>query len=821
MNSIDPNLINRYLSNDLTQEEKIEFEKELNQNPSLQKEVEFQKEMLEGIKRASTRNKIKQTGKTYHFNKKITTAGIILATILVASLIGYIINSTNPESTNDSESETQKSFTEILEQSAPIDNLASEFFVLNGKDSVVLSKSGVLLSIPENAFLLNGKPFKEKAIVQWQEAIDGATIVKSGLSTMADDRLLETQGMFGFQAYTEKGEKLTVNPAVGVYVQAPVNEYKKDMQLFSGEKSENGIINWVNPKPLMKIPIPVDMKELNFYPKGYEAKLDELKKPKTKEYRDSLYLSFDEGNKKKNQTSIVDKPIIVEKKEAQKNYLNDDIQYKVESIVVQGLKNGINGDVILKFDNSRSYWGTLQVTLLSDGNSFRPNEKYYEDFLEEAPIEYEELSLKKNGTYVPASEPMRRLESNYKKTIIQTIEIEETNNLFSITISYPFKYYSLRKDIGIITDTLKAKILVRPIVDKPIKTIPPSKVLAFWQPKFNNTLLSTREFERRVATIHTTCDEKLLNLYTSNLSKPIMEIDEMAVSLGYKQFSEFAKEQIGAVNPNSPHLKGLQNFYADAVKKLSEEAQNNRKKLRELEQKWNQEVSEERNKEKDRTNKREATNLTEEYNFNLKNVCKQLGKTVGFQIHGGGTIFNIDKYVMDATVSRTSTTIVDPETGKTAEIVYNPFSFTVKEDKNYPKLYAYLFPSELNSYQRISPKKGTFDYPLNNDIQYDVCIVGIADDGYYYQEVKGINKGDLGELSLNKITESELDHKINALNEARGIVNRMSITDELSWLIKEQKNYVVQKRRKEEAAFRNIIKKVIFPCFVELSESTF
>ena len=668
MNSIDPNLINRYLSNDLTQEEKIEFEKELNQNPSLQKEVEFQKEMLEGIKRASTRNKIKQTGKTYHFNKKITTAGIILATILVASLIGYIINSTNPESTNDSESETQKSFTEILEQSAPIDNLASEFFVLNGKDSVVLSKSGVLLSIPENAFLLNGKPFKEKAIVQWQEAIDGATIVKSGLSTMADDRLLETQGMFGFQAYTEKGEKLTVNPAVGVYVQDPVNEYKKDMQLFSGEKSENGIINWVNPKPLMKIPIPVDMKELNFYPKGYEAKLDELKKPKTKEYRDSLYLSFDE-RKKRNIFS--DSMIVVAESKLDSNVLGSkNERYIAEINDILGFQNDltkkINGNIEFILDKNQQNIGLLRLTMnvQHEGYTFEPNVKLPIDFKVNSQFEYEELALEKSNNYSVVSELETKSESNYSRVIKQFINLKERKKPFTITFKYKYAYYT---EIGVrrkIIEIVKSQIIIKPINIEPIKTIPPSKVLAFWQPKFNNTLLSTREFERRMATIHTTCDEKVLDLYTSNLSKPMMEIDEMAVSLGYKQFSKYAKEQIGAVNPNSPHLKGLQNFYTDAVKKLAEEAQNNRKKIRELEQKWNQEISEERNKEKDRTNKREATNLTEEYNFNLKNVCKQLGKTVGFQIHGGGTIFNIDKYVMDATVSRTSTTIVDPETGK-------------------------------------------------------------------------------------------------------------------------------------------------------------
>jgi hypothetical protein len=249
-----------------------------------------------------------------------------------------------------SESSEVKTLIETLKEKSPIDNLASEFFFWKGSDSVVLSKEGVLLSIPENAFLLNGAPYSKNAIVQWQEAIDGATIVKSGLSTMAGDRLLETQGMFGIQAYTEKGEKLTVNPKVGIYVQAPVDQYKKDMQLFSGEKGKDGTINWVNPKPLMKIPVPVDMKDLNFYPQGYEAKLDELKNPKEKKYRDSLYLSFDEEDFSQTVTSSTEAIGDVKEKDPYNYNLTDTIKVEVNQdyIQVYSVKN-VSPSKVLSF----------------------------------------------------------------------------------------------------------------------------------------------------------------------------------------------------------------------------------------------------------------------------------------------------------------------------------------------------------------------------------------------------------------------------------------------------------------------------------------
>ncbi|MBI1837328.1 MAG: hypothetical protein HYR91_08700 [Flavobacteriia bacterium] len=817
-------MINRYLSNELSDSEKATFEKELAQNKNLQKELAFQQEIIEGIQRATTRLQIQKIGKSYHFYKGITSAGITLVIILAISLLSYLIYTNSSSTKSQNETSISSSLIEQLEAIAPIENLASEFFEWKGNDSIVLSKSGVLLSIPENAFLLNGKPYNQNAIIQWQEAKDATTIVKSGLSTMADDRLLETQGMFGFQAYTEKGEKLTVNPKVGVYVQTPVNEYKKDMQLFSGEKGKDGLINWTNPKPLEKIPVSVDMKNLDFYPKGYETKLDALKKPTNKKYRDSLYLSFDEINNYSNTDSLskifgveninqrsfnyeqtylasnsnlnqIESPedkvhvsFSYEKTDEYvlvKCYLSIIDNWKIGAINTKS--NSFLFPTILKLNNSKDY----NIV----GSILGPKPKYQND---ENNITY----LYYDG-FIEISQKIKPLKD--KNIVVKgVIEFQTCNNTHCL---YP---YSNQFTIAIPNYNTTSYIH-------------PSKVLAFWKPEFNNTLLATREFEKRMATIHSTCDEKLLDLYTSDLSKSMKSLDEKAVKMGYKQFNEYVSENIGAVNPDSPHYKNLERFYKNAIEQLKEEAISNQRKQQEKDDQWDEDLNNERNNELQRTSNRENKALIEEFKFNLENVEKQLGKTLGFKIIGISSIYNLDKYVIEgniakiwnSTVKRKTTTITDPETGKTAKITYNPFSFQVKNNKNYPKLFAYLFPSQLNSYQRISPINGKFDYPLNNDIDYDLCIVGISDKGYFYQEKKGVKKGNLGELNLTELSEKELDKKINSLNEARGIIEKMPIGDELAWLYKEQKNYVVQKQRKENEAFRNTIRKVIFPCWVE------
>ncbi len=244
---------------------------------------------------------------------------------------------------------------------------------------------------------------------------------------------------------------------------------------------------------------------------------------------------------------------------------------------------------------------------------------------------------------------------------------------------------------------------------------------------------------------------------------------------------------------------------------------------------WDYQMDIHRREEQKRTTKRATINLKQELNFNIRNVERQLGTTVGFHvgIYGKGNypinrgktiqninIFNIDRIILNATINRKSVTIIDNETGKVAKISYSPFSFNVNDSKEYDKLFTYLFPSKLNSYQRISGINGQFNYSLNNDMAYDLCIVGISIKGYFYKEIKGVSKGDLGSISLSALSSKELDGKINKLNESRGIFAPMLISKDVTWIIKEQKNYTEQKKRRNDTEFRAIIKQVIFPCTV-------
>lgn len=697
---MDPNitkLIDLYLSGELSDEDRAVFEQRIQTHPELKQEVELQQSIYEAAKRTVARQKVEKAAKNYHVGRWLRWGGLgLIAVVLtVASISAYNYVANTHE--GDPERLVPMELQEKLNDEAQLDGLKSHYYSIPVEGNVVLSEDGILVSVPKHAFLKNGKVYEGESIIQFQEALKASDIVKAGLSTMSGDRLLETQGMMALQAFTPQGELLEFNPKVGVYVQVPVDEYKEGMQLFDGVKQPNGTINWQNPEPLEKKPIPVDMADLNFYPEGYEDFLNDQKWKRSKKSRDSLYLSFEEN-------------VNVGVSQSEQAQLTDELYSAIADSV---------------------------------GDSYA----------------------------------------------VSMAAVEDVSQ-------FPY--------------------------------ICPSSVLGFWNKRFNNTNLSTREFERRMQAIHATCNNEVLTKYTDGLDRPIHSIDAEVAKMGYGEFDAFANEQVGRVNVSDAHYRNLKQFYAEAVNQLQANARKLAEREKQRQQSFDKKVLTERRKEYERTVQRNAQNLSEEFQFNLKDVYRQLGKTVGFTLGVGAptsnrrpssasAVKNIDRYVWDATIARKTTVITDPETGKTAQITYNAFSFEVEDAAEYLKLYAYLFPHELNSFHRIDSENGTFNYPLNNGIIYDLAIVGLTEDGFEYFQKLTFKSGELGKINLEKISERKLEASIEQLNSGR-ISKPLSISDELDWLFLERANYREQSQRLEMKAFRENVAKVLFPCY-QLSES--
>lgn len=843
-------IIDQYLSGELSGAERVDFVKELEKNAELREELELQGDVNEVAARTNLRETVESVGKSYHLFQKMKwfISGVLI--IATAMLVVYfsldknepqeknlntkeepelseikntsekhdesfdkikhekeVHNQTNELSktqSNDDKITHEGTFDiEINESRKPINNqktlteglidgLPTEEFLWKGNDTVYISNKGVLISVPKGTILLNDQPYSRTAVLHWQEAVDGATIMKSGLSTMADDELLETQGMFSISVKSKSGELLEIDKEKGIYVQVPVDEYKQGMQLYDGVYDNDGIINWEKPIPLEKTPVPISMSELDFYPIGYEDTLNKLKLNQEKKYRDSLYLACEFIDKTKSKGDN----FITERNEEPTNK-SEEAELSQEG--KRGLIPPINkktsrGSGALKGkvvdENSREAISNAKILLFTD-NEERVQRK-----------------TDNNGNFEFASLPSGRYAlkveySNCEEYLTDNVEISEEKITFLDQIQLKGCH---RKDY-----------------------IPPSKVLSFWNKNFENTILATRDFEKRMRTIHSTCDEDLLDVYISNIDKPLYYSDSLAaIEKGYSSFESFFSERVGKVELDNAHLENLQNFYTDGIESLKEELKKQREIYRNQNKKFDQKLIKERVEQAIRARQMNEETLNQETGFNLKQdpvnnwagqtlpisssaliASKQLTRSVGFRINRNNSFKNIDRKVADATRSRRNFQ------GKFGEnnidVKYNDFSVKVEDHENYTQLFTYLLPDEFNSYQRLNGNSGVFSYRLNDDISYNIAILGFNQQGFFYHERTNINKGNFSDIKLESITEDEFKIRLAKLNKSR-LDDPSPIYKDLAWLKLEKENYRTQKSRIQKEKLLQRIRKVVFLC---------
>ncbi len=863
-------LIERYLNNELSAEGKTAFEAELKQNSELQNEFELHKLTKELIQRNSLRTLVKESGKWFHLKKVLVNSGIILVItgILAAAIYVFAVRTGKPDQAQKQEVLKQELMKQ-METSLAFDKIDPEYFQFTGKSDVFLSESGVLLSITDESFLLDGKSYKGEAIIQWQEAQEASDIVKAGLSTTSGDQLLETQGMFSLNAFTPEGKKLQLTDK-GVYVQVPVDELKKDMKLFTGVPGKNGTIDWQAPVELERLPKPKGMEKMDLFPPRYEPKLNELKWFKEKTKRDSLYLSFEEEDsidstasffediqmynqpkmespkrisENPNSTGAAQIAMITPPKTGSTFYQLFSETKKAQQPAVESAKDktrwnfnvhylGNNEAMVIATVTIAKNWhinalntpkgsfglatnfklkGTPNYTLIGKPSESKP-------ILQHDDVADEDLAYHQGGVQFR-----------------QKIKISSKKE-FTLDGSY---FYTACNENGCLPPyqgTFSVKVngvkgsnqISEP--NGPTSHIPPSKVLAIWNKKFNGTNLSTQDFEDRMKEIHETCNEKVFDVYAKNLNTPLWELDQRVVKMGYPRFQRFADQKVGMIQMDDVHQQNLAAFYEKAIETLREKGRKEVEMALKKEEQWDNEVQDERQKEVLLKGIRETLNAKEETDFNLAHMAKQLKQTVGFAITGktvdsrdrlvSGSwsgapakrqlpiVVNIDRY---ARPFRPNRNIYTRTTIKMKPVSYEAFTANVEAFKDFDRLYFYLFPKQVNSYQRRDFVNGRLNHSLNDAMDYSGLAFGLNEDGFYLFEIPELRAKDFGSIKLQKVSEKQFEARLEQLNERRG-VRAVPIKDELNWLFKEKANYKVQRKRRENVQFRNTIRPTIYSC---------
>ncbi|MDB2656936.1 hypothetical protein N9Y60_02645 [Crocinitomicaceae bacterium] len=845
MNPKITKLIDQYLNGTLDGEDKIAFEKEFAQSAELRQEVELQRSIMDAAARASQRREVNNAAKRYRRKKLLRNGGFsALIAVVVASAVLFFTN-TDKENESTSANEMAPITAETrnkLDKNQDFENIPIQYFQIPQQGTVHLSEQGVLISVPEAAFLKNGSPYRGNVILQYQEAIRGVDIIKSGLSTMTGDELLETQGMFSVTGYTEDGEALHFNPEVGVYIQAPVDNCESGMQLYDGEKKENGSIDWVDPQPLGKIPVQAKMADLNFYPEGYEDHLDQEKWKRDKRSRDSLYLSLEHSMDSQEMATTLEattansrpleEGVIVLQKDMGRVFQKRD---KTKENL-PGIDESIQWIFSRKLLGN-NVWQITASAIIADG--------FYIPTLTD-PDSTIQTQLKINTTSrsVVIEQPsstsqVRKIRTSsgtvngYTNEVIIQAKVKVTSRTqIRLPLRVVFKLSSADMaysrvirgaDVSLWESpeqrTARLDSLANYRMDG--EFILPSNVMAFWKPAFENTLLSTLEFEQRMQAIHKTCDNEVLELYTDNLNKPMSEIDRDVVKMGYPEFEQFANENIGATEVNDPHLALLNEFYEKSSNMLREDARNTAKSEENRMQQWNKIIRDQEEKDRNRAVSRNLQYSNNMSNFSRKNLRQQYKNTQGFKIRTGSNGAPRARKNLDAFRPYAGVPLID-QTGimnKALEVTvirqkikYNDLKVRVSNFKQFDDVYLYLFADEINSYQRIDPdSSGAFACMLQDKITYAIGIVGITSEGFSYYDHDFLTGGNLGSIQLEPISEEALEARIEKMNSER-LAGNVLISGELNWLRTKRKNYKVQQMYKNNIEFRREVKGVIFPC---------
>ena len=273
-----------YVSGNMSPIEKTQFEKELATDNALQREVQIQKDIMEGINRKALKAEMNSAQSKHIRNRNIKYS--IIGVVIILAITGIANSIYNKYKEYHSHFDHGIISDTVSTKSFELENQLFE--IDTRKDTVVVTKHGTVFAIPANAFESNS----QSILFSIQEAITPAEIIRAGLSTMADDKLLETGGMFNIQAY-DAGK--AVNITKEIIAETPTTIDSKNMKLFDGIVLNDSSINWTNPQPVEQYLNTYEVTSLDFYPPRYFEGLQKRSLDVTnKTFTDSLYYSLEE-----------------------------------------------------------------------------------------------------------------------------------------------------------------------------------------------------------------------------------------------------------------------------------------------------------------------------------------------------------------------------------------------------------------------------------------------------------------------------------------------------------------------------------------------
>ncbi len=125
----------------------------------------------------------------------------------------------------------------------PGDMPADEYTIDTERDTILVTKNGALLKIPQGAIDAGSK---KQVTLEIKEAYTIAQMIKNGLTTSSGEEPMSSGGMIYINP--KKGQEATIKKAIDVAL--PTLYKDPEMKLFKGEEGSDGRVNWVKPDTL-------------------------------------------------------------------------------------------------------------------------------------------------------------------------------------------------------------------------------------------------------------------------------------------------------------------------------------------------------------------------------------------------------------------------------------------------------------------------------------------------------------------------------------------------------------------------------------------
>lgn len=127
--------------------------------------------------------------------------------------------------------------------STPDDFPADEYTINTERDTILVTKNGALLKIPQGAIDAGSK---KQVTLEIKEAFTIDQMIRAGLTTRSGEEPMSSGGMIYIN--TKKGQDASLKKKIDVAL--PTRFKEPGMKLFKGETGPDGQINWVNPDTL-------------------------------------------------------------------------------------------------------------------------------------------------------------------------------------------------------------------------------------------------------------------------------------------------------------------------------------------------------------------------------------------------------------------------------------------------------------------------------------------------------------------------------------------------------------------------------------------